>query len=626
VIELSLPQNEDPEGRGTSALKEAVLTFPQGVVLSPSAAANGLQSCTDEEFALGSDAPSRCPHAALVGEDEIETPLLPGPLKGKVYLGQPLNDESESGKMFRIFQEFEGFTIDVKLEGSLTANAHTGQLQVKVSNIPELPFSHFRVHTNGGPDAVLVNPSACGPNTTTSILTPYSNPEGPATPSSTFTTSYDGQGAPCPASLPFSPSGTVSSSSTQAGAAAPLTVVFSRADGMQPLGRFDVRLPAGLLGHVSTLSPCEAAKGLLGECPSASRIGVVSATVGPGPDPLTVPGSIYLARGTHGYPFALSVVVPAVAGPFNLGNVVEVVNIQVNSDGSLTAASEPLPSIFDGVPLDIRTITATIDRPGFIVTPTNCEPHPLSGTFTSLDGTVAPLSAPYQVTGCESLPFKPSFTVATQGRTSRANGASLTARLTQLPGEANIHSVKVELPKALPSRLTTLHKACPEDTFQADPAACGPGSVVGTVLAYTPLLSSPLTGPAYFVSHGGAKFPELTFVLQGEGVSIEVAGESFISSQGITSAKFSAIPDVPVSGFELVLPEGPNSALAANRNLCKQKLVMPTTIVGQNGAVVKQRTRIAVTGCPKAKKAKKKKSVQKARKAGRGTPATRRGK
>jgi hypothetical protein len=611
TAELSLPQNESPEGRGTSGLKEAVLKFPPGLVISPSAAAGNLQSCTDEEFALSSDAPSRCPQASLIGEDELESPLLPAPLKGKVYLGQPLNNESESGKMFRIFQEFQGFTIDVKLVGDTRVNGQTGQLEVRAGltadgqpNIPELPFTHFRVHTRGGPNAVLVNQPTCGPVTTTSVLTPYSNPLEPATPTSTYSTSYDGNGAPCPASLPFAPSGTISSGSTQAGASSPLTAVFSRADGTQPLGYFNVHLPPGLLGYLSTVTPCKAAQAALGECPPASRIGVVSATAGPGPDPLTLPGSIYIARGTGGYPFELSVVVPAVAGPYDLGNVVELVRLQVNSDGSLTAVSDPLRSIVDGVPTDIRTITATFDKPGFIVNPTNCSPHPLNGQFTSLYGTVAPISAPYQVSGCGNLPFKPSFAVATQGATSRARGESLTVRVTQRPGEANLQKVRVELPKALPSRLTTLQKACPEATFYANPAGCNSGSIVGTIVAYTPLLSQPLTGPAYFVSHGGAKFPELIVVLQGEGVTVEVAGETFISKKGITSSTFNAIPDVPVSGFVLTLPEGSGSALAANGAPCRERLMMPTTITGQNGDVIKQSTRIAVTGCPKAKKAR----------------------
>ncbi|HEY5044671.1 MAG TPA: hypothetical protein VII53_02320 [Solirubrobacteraceae bacterium] len=601
--ELAVPQNEDPAGQGSSEVKQVAVTLPPGMVISPSAAANGLEGCSDEQLGAGSDAPATCPAASQVGTVEVLTRLLSGPLTGKIYLGTPLNNDAAAGEMFRIFLELKGFGQDVKLKGSVIPNPATGQLTATFANLPEVPFNAVKLHFNGGPNATLVNPSSCGQNTTTTQITPYSDPTVPATPSSTFTTSYDGAGAPCPASLPFAPSASISTASSQAGALSPVSVSFTRGDGQQALGQLTAHLPPGLLGYVSKIALCDAADAAAGTCPPESRIGTVNATAGAGPDPLTVPGTVYLARGAGGYPFALSVVVPAVAGPYDLGNVTVVVNLQVNDDGSLTAISNPLPSILDGIPLDVRGFTLTIDRPGFTVNPTNCSPLSMGGTATALSGTLASISAPFQVSGCGSLPFKPSFTVSTQGSTSRTNGASLTARVSQRPGEANIHSVKVELPKALPSRLTTLQKACPERVFFSNPAACGRGSLVGTATAWTPLLSKPLQGPAYFVSHGGAKFPELIIVLQGEGVTIELPGETFISKAGITSSTFNAVPDVPVSGFQLTLPEGPYSALADIGNPCTQKLQMPTTITGQNGVQVKQATRIGVTGCAKPKPA-----------------------
>jgi len=613
--DLSIPQNNDPYGQGSSELRDTVVTLPPGLVISPSAASNGLEGCSDEQFAAKSDAPAVCPAASQIGTVEVVTPLLSAPLMGKLYLGVPLNNDPASGEMFRIFVEFKGFGQDVKLVSGVVADPVTGQLTGRFLNLPELPFNDVRLHFNGGQNATLVNPSTCGPNTTTSVFTPYSG-NAAATNSSTFLTSYDGNGASCPGTLPFTPAAGISPASGQAGALSPLTVSFSRGDGMQPLGQITTRLPAGLLGNVSSVAVCGAADAAAGSCPAASRVGSVSATAGPGSDPLTVPGTAYLAYGTGGYPFALSVVVPAVAGPYDLGNVVVLVNIQVNNDGSLTAISNPLPSIIDGVPLDVRAVTLTFDRPGFTFNPTNCGPLSMSGQITSLGGTPAAISAPFQVSGCNALPFKPSFTVDTQGATSRAAGASLTVRYSQQPGEAATHSLRVELPKQLPSRLTTLQKACPESVFFANPAACDPGSVVGMAVAHTPVLASALSGPAYFVSHGGAKFPELIIVLQGEGVTIELPGETFISKTGITSSTFPAIPDVPISGFQLTLPEGFHSALAANGTLCKSKLLMPTTITGQNGVLVKQATRIGVTGCTKAKQAKKKKKTkQKAKKA-----------
>jgi hypothetical protein len=255
----------------------------------------------------------------------------------------------------------------------------------------------------------------------------------------------------------------------------------------------------------------------------------------------------------------------------------------------------------------------TLDRPGFTVNPTSCGPLSLTGIATSLSGTTSALSAPFSVSGCASLPFAPSFTVSTQRATSKANGTSLAVRVSQSSGQANIKYVRVQLPKALPSRLTTLQKACTEAQFAANPAGCPHASFVGTAVAYTPLLNSPLTGPAILVSHGGEAFPNLEIVLQGEGVTIDLVGNTNIKG-GITTSTFASVPDAPISGFELNLPEGPYSVLGANVNLCEQSLVMPTMIVGQNNATVTLDTHIAVTGCAPVKVAVKKTKVRSGKK------------
>lgn len=599
---LTLPQTNDPSGPGTADLDGAVVTLPAGMTISPSAASQMLEGCTDEQFAAGSDAAAQCPAASVIGEDEVESPLvLSGPLKGKVYLGQPLSTEPQSGRMFRIFQELSGFGLHIKLQGAVAANPATGQLTATFSNLPELPFEDFRMKLRGGPNAVLVNPSTCGSHTSTATLTPYSAPEAPvATVSSSFTTSYGEGGGACPASLPFAPSASVATANPQAGAGSPFTVTFARGDGTQPLGQLAATLPRGLLGYVSEVPLCDPGAALAGTCGPESRIGTVSTSVGAGSDPLTVEGSVYLARGDDGYPFMLSVVVPAVAGPYDLGDVVVPVYLQVNSNGSVTATSGPLPSILDGIPLDIRSVTLSVDRPGFAINPTDCRPLSLTGTATSLAGMTVALSAPFQVTGCSDLAFKPSFGAATEGSTSKKDGASLTVRIAQQAGEAAISAVHVELPAALPSRLSTLNKACLAAVFNADPASCPRESVVGTAVVYTPLLRAPLSGPAIFVSNGGGEWPNLDLVLQGEGITVIIVGNTHISKGKVevTSSTFASVPDVPISGFELTLPEGPYSALSdPNGSPCGQSLVMPTKITGQNGAVVEQKPKIAVSGC-----------------------------
>jgi hypothetical protein len=306
--------------------------------------------------------------------------------------------------------------------------------------------------------------------------------------------------------------------------------------------------------------------------------------------------------------------VPAVAGPFNLGTVIVRQSIQVDPHtAQVSVISDPFPAILDGVPLQIRDVKATIDRPEFTFNPTSCDPLQVGGRLTSVGGRSIAVSSRFQAAACASLPFGPSFTVSTQGKTSKSNGASLDVKVRYPTGsQANIRSVKVNLPRQLPSRLTTLQKACVAAVFESNPAQCPPESIVGSAKAQTPVLSAPLVGPAYLVSHAAEAFPSLVIVLQAEGVRIDLTGQTFIK-KGITSSNFATVPDAPVSFFELYLPEGPHSALGATANLCGQKLQMPTKIVGQNGAVIKQTTPIRVTGCPKQAKRRKSASSRKGR-------------
>jgi hypothetical protein len=339
-----------------------------------------------------------------------------------------------------------------------------------------------------------------------------------------------------------------------------------------------------------------------GSCPAGSRIGSVTATSGTGADPFSLKGSVYLTGPYNGGAFGEAVVVPAVAGPFNLGNVVVRGSIRIEPHTAQpTVVSDPLPRFVGntGIPTEVRRIDVALDRPAFTFNATDCNPLPATGALTGSGGTSVDVSARYRADECRSLAFKPGFRVTTVAKTSRTIGAALHVTVTSGPGQANIHSVHVSLPKTLPSRLTTLQKACADRVFEVNPAACPAESRVGMATAVTPLLAARLTGPVYFVSHGGAKFPELTVVLQGEGVTVMLGGETAINEKtNVTSSTFRAVPDTPITRFDLTLPQGRFSALAATANLCKTPLTMPTRIVGQNGAVVQRNTRIAVSGCP----------------------------
>jgi hypothetical protein len=626
TVGVHVPQEAglNPTGLADSTVRDTTVTLPVGVGLN-SAGADGLSSCGLNEIGLDSSAEQSCPESAKVGTVEIETPLLPHRLEGAAYLAtQNANPFGSLIALYLVVKDpYSG--VIVKLAGQVTPDEQTGQLTSTFKNTPQLPFENLRLHFFGGSRAPLGTPALCGGYTTTAAIAPWSgNPS--VNSSSVFQITSGPNGGPCSDPLPFDPSLTTGSLNIQAGAFTPFTMTMSREDGNQNLDAIKLAMPPGLLGEISKVKLCGEAEANAGTCGPESLIGETTVSVGLGSTPFTVKGGkVYITGPYAGAPYGLSIVNPAKAGPFDLGNVVVRAKIEVNpEDAAITITSDTsgpyrIPQMIDGIPLEIKHVNVTVNRPEFTFNPTNCTPMQIGGALTSSQGAISALHVPFQVTNCAVLGFKPIFSVSTAGRTSRAKGASLNVKLTYPKApfgtQANIGKVKVDLPKQLPSRLTTLQKACPDSVFNANPAACPANSRIGTATATTPVLPVHLEGPAYFVSHGGAKFPELIIALTGQGVTVYLHGETFISKAGITSSTFRTIPDVPIGVFELHLPQGPDSALAANGNLCTSKLVMPTTFVGANGVSLKQSTPITATGCPKhkAKKAKKSKRAGKSK-------------
>ncbi|HXC46098.1 MAG TPA: hypothetical protein VNU24_05785 [Solirubrobacteraceae bacterium] len=639
TVGVHVPQTAglNPTGLAESTLKDTTVSLPEGVTLDPSGA-DGLGACPSgsvgflpaashgEELAFTPEAQA-CPDAAKIGTVKIETPLLPDPLEGFAYLAaQNENPFGSLVAMYVVAQDPVSGTL-VKLAGEVRLNEASGQIVATFKDTPQLPFEDFELHFFGGERAPLATPPRCGTYTTTGTFAPWSGNE-PATSNSTFQITSGPNGTPCPgASLPFSPSLSAGTTSIQAGGFSPFTTTITREDGQQSIQQFQLHMPSGLSGLLTGIELCGEAQANAGTCGPSSLIGETTVSVGLGGNPYSVTGGkVYITGPYEGAPFGVSVAVPAKAGPYDLGTVVVRGTIQVDPiTSALTiTTNDPsqgyaIPHILDGIPLQIKHVNFTTTRSAFTFNPTNCDPTSITGSVASVEGASSPVSVPFQVTNCAVLAFNPGFAVSTSGKTSRTNGASLNVKLTYpkapFGSQANIKSVKVDLPRQLPSRLTTLQKACPAKTFEANPAGCPAASIVGHATAITPLIPVSLTGPAYFVSYGGAKFPELVVVLQGYGVTLDLHGETFISSAGITSSTFHTVPDAPVGSFELTLPEGKYSALGANKNLCTVKggLKMPTLFVAQNGAVIKQTTKIAVTGCAKAK-AKKAKKGQKSHK------------
>ncbi len=632
TTEIKVPQEglETLHGIATSNQRDATVVLPEGLVLNPGRA-SGLVACPLDEDGVGQEGPPRCPAASQVGTATVLTPLLAEPLEGKVYVV-----ESQPPDV-KLLIALAGQGVEIKLVGDVHLNTSTGQLTTVFKETPEVPFTSFKLAFSGGSQAALVTPPTCGLFTSTSDFTPWSSPavEDVFSPSS-FQIATGTNGATCASPLPFTPSMIAGATTDQAGGYTAFSLLLSRGDDQQRISKLQFKTPKGLLGMISHVQLCEEPRAAKGECPSGSQIGHTIVGAGAGPDPLYVPeegkpeAPIYITGPYDGAPYGLLIAVPVIAGPFNLGTTVVRGKIEVDPQTSqLTITTDPLPTILDGVPVDMRTINAVIDRKEFMFNPTNCNPQAFSGTATSTEGTTAALSSPFQVGSCRSLTFKPGFEVSTSAKTSRTQGASLRVTMT-LPDEgglsstANVQRVKVSLPKQLPTPLKTLQKACLEKTFAENPKNCPVASQVGTVKVSTPVLPGGLTGTAYFVSHGGAKYPELIMVLVGQnGVTVQVHGETQISKAGITTATFATVPDVPFSSFELTLPQREFPALTANGDLCKGTLLMPTELVGQNGLVIQQSTKIAVTGCPparpKAKKAahKEKHKAKKKAKGGR---------
>jgi uncharacterized repeat protein (TIGR01451 family) len=607
-VQLKVPLSETPGTLATPTLKKTVLTLPAGLVINPSAA-GGLETCSLAQIGLGTNLQPSCPEASKIGTVEVTTPAVATVLQGSVYLAAQNENPFHTLLAGYIVIDDPTRGVLVKVPGRIDPDPTTGQLTVTVDDIPQFPFSDLKLHTFGGPRASLVTPAGCGTFTSGGQLTPWSAPDsGP--PTSTVDSFQIASGCP----NVFGPSFTGGTVNNQAGSFSPFTTTFSRTDEDQGLSGVSVTTPPGLLGILKGVERCPEPQASQGTCGANSLIGHTTVAAGAGPNPYWVQGGEVFFTGPYkGAPFGLSVVVPAVAGPFNLGNVVVRAAIQVDPHtAQITVVSDPLPTILQGIPLDVRTVNVTIDRPSFMFNPTSCEPFTVGGSLTSTQGATAQVSSRFQAANCANLPFHPVFSVSTQAKTSKHNGASLTVKTTYPTGaQANIRSVAVTLPKQLPSRLTTIQQACTETAFALNPAICPAGSNIGIATASTPILTAPATGAVYLVSHGGAAFPDVVIVFQDEGVTLDLVGSVNIK-HGITSSTFASVPDAPISSFQLSLPEGPHSALAtvlpakAKGSLCGTSLSMPFTITGQNGAVLKQNVKIAVTGCGKPKKVKHK--------------------
>jgi hypothetical protein len=599
TTEVAEPNN--PTANSQSQVKTGTITLPEGMTLNPSAAA-GLEACTAKQARIHSEVFGvECPAKSEIGTVSLEVPTLPaGSLRGSVYLGSSASGkESESGKVtggppyiIYVVANSERYGVSVRLKAEVVPNEATGQVTTIFNENPEQPFTNLKINFNRGALTSVANPLVCGTPEGKTAFAPVTG--NPAQKDASFGVSITG----CASPIPFALTQSTSNQTTNAGAHTSFTFNLGRANGQQYLSKVSTTLPEGLVGEIPAVKQCGEAEANAGTCSSETEIGTATVLAGSGPTPYTFAGHVYLTGPYNGAPYGMSIVVPANAGPFELGNVVTRATININPETTRVTIASTLPTIYKGIPLRVRNISIAVTKQGFMLNPTNCTtPLATESTLTSTMGaTQSGLSTAFPVTNCSALAFKPTFAAKTSAKTSKANGASLETTLNLPLGDGNVKSAIVQLPLQLPSRLTTLQKACPEATFAANPYSCPAGSFVGGARANTPVLPSKLTGPAILVSHGGEAFPDLDLVMEADNVRVILVGHTKIT-KGITTTDFATTPDAPVTSITVNLPVGSHSALTNYGGLCPKPLVMPTTVTGQNGVVFKQNTIIKVAGC-----------------------------
>lgn len=661
-VRIESDQDEFVQGIATPPLRSASVTLPVGVSIDPSGAA-GLQACPEtgpqgidmptgldaagepvtpaqagEGEVLGRDGlkaltPGHCPEASAIGEASATSPLLGQALSGRVYLAEPgcggpgraacTEADAADGTLYRVYVELAGGEggaqgVVVKLSGRLLASPATGQLTLRLTEAPQLPLGQLTLRLSSGPRAPLANPPSCGDAEASGVLLAWSapgvTPQGrfvSGTPDATSSSFYEVTGCPeSPGTPPaLSPGFRAGTLSSQAGASTPLVVTVTRGDREQHLSSVQVRLPAGVLGDIGAVSRCEEPAAREGDCPAASRIGASLVAAGAGSTPLQLAGNVYLTGPYAGAPFGLSIVTDAQLGPFDLGEIVTRARVDVDPHtAALTIISDPLPQILLGIPLRLRQVTLDLDRPGFILTPTDCSALRVTGAVTGAQGTETNVSAPFAVGRCGSLPFHPKLSLLVRAGGSRARGAYLRVVLESGAGQANVAKLDLRLPGSVSIRGSALQRACTQARFAHDPAGCPAGSVVGYATARTPILASPLAGPVLLVARPGRQLPRLTALLQGEGVVLELIGASTVNRDDYVVSRFDEIPDVPLERLELVLPQGPRSALVPHGSLCVRAARRPRRIVprrvstsvriaAHNGATIARAERVTVAGC-----------------------------
>jgi hypothetical protein len=608
----------------TSPLKDGIVTLPEGITVNP-ASANGLDACTPAQISLGTDDPVQCPNGSKLADVKVTTPLLPSPIEGTVYLATPHQNPFDSLLAGYIVLSDPDRGILVKIPGEIAADPATGQLTGAFKDNPQLPFSQLQLHFKGGAHSALVTPKTCGTYNAQANLSPWSgNPAAELSSDFAIDKVPQGSCASSEAQLPNSPSFDAGTVSPVSKAYSPFVLHLRRQDGSQRFGAFNVTLPEGLTGKLAGTALCPeaalaAAQAKSGReehaspsCPAASHVGEVVAATGAGPSPYYAKGDAYLAGPYKGAPVSLAVITPAVAGPFDLGTIVIRTPLRIDPvSARITAVSDPIPQMLQGIPTDVRSVDVIMDRPEFTLTGTGCDPAQVEGLLTSTLGQATPLAARYQLSDCTRLPFKPKISLSLKGSTARAGHPALTVVLQPRPGDANIASLQLAMPHAEFLDQGHIKTICTRVQFAAD--QCPAGAVYGQASVQSPLLDYPLTGNVYLRSSDNV-LPDLVPDLRGpsyQPVKVEASGKTDSIRGGIRNT-FSFVPDAPFSKLVTKLPGGKKGLLENSRDLCARTYRATVKYTAHNGLSFVDRPKLGVKCKGTGKKGKGKKHQRRA--------------
>jgi hypothetical protein len=623
-----------------SELKRAEVTLPEGMTVNPSEA-EGLGVCSEADLAKEAydSAPNAgCPETSKVGSVEAISPVIDRKATGSLYIAKPYQNPFDSLIALYMVVKIPDRGVLVKLAGKVTTDPKTGQITTVFDDIPQLPVTEFKLHFREGARAPLITPPACGSYTAVSNFSPWSAP-GTVLPRENAFKVESGPGhGPCPSGglPPFHPGLLAGPLNNTAGAFSPFYVRLSRTDAEQEITHFSVKLPPGLVAKLAGVPFCpdagiaqaKARKGRHGgeeelnapSCPAASQVGTTWAGSGVGQTLVYVPGKVYLAGPYHGSPISIAAITAAKAGPFDLGTVVIREALQVNPEtGEVfvdATGSDPIPHIIAGIPVHLREIRASVDRPEFALNPTDCTRTSTASTVlgagldfaSEADDNPLTVTSPFQAADCAALGFEPNLNLRLIGATQRGGHPKLRAFLRMNGiGEAGIAKARVTLPRSEFLENAHFKTICTRVQFKAaggNGEACPAGSIYGWAKAKTPILSEALEGPI-FLRSSEHELPDLVASLRGQEINVHLVGRVDSVKGGRLRNTFETVPDAPVEWASFTF-QGKDKGLFVNStDLCRQKHKAKIEFTGQNGKVHNYSRALQVS-CPKGKDKSKK--------------------